>query len=625
MYRALLLFSFIVFLPAGLHAESFRDGQAAYAVYDVNGAERIYAEVAADPDASNADRSSARRELARIAWLVDGDRKGALDLLAGGLNADPSPCPAALLYARILNDGPVKSWPPALARLEKSCAELGTGVALQRFRFLAMAAQDADGANRIRGARAALVELARLPASDRASTLGARLQLTLGLLAEDAGSALAGWRNYFWLNGDHAAPQAFETTDNAVIAAFNEGLRAHSPNPRPLASLLIRAGFDNEYRTYRARHSTSAMVSETAWQALDKYINFRAELAAAVLLHDRRYARSGAADEAEYEVHLASILAKHAAQIGSEAADPQAVLHDAFGLWGTAPGKSNGVSGIHLGHTVIDERLTVKQDGRTGVVRLLVVDNMLHNSFGAWLMDGESAPGGWAVDGATIVQVRPRYLMLIDGFARLAQPGPARERAEEEAEALRASDRLTAARTPLAFLPGVRTRLRLRGIDTLASMVRGDASAGQDFERIFRRAYWDALVASSIVAHEGRHVLDQASLVQACALSNPELEYRAKLSEIRFAPVPRLALSSIYSPLFGGESGHGIANKRLASALSDWIASHTAEVRNHDSSLTPLEQLDLLTDAQLVGIATSLEPDDGPCNETVAVKVDLPR
>jgi hypothetical protein len=620
MYRALLLLLLIFLLPAGLHAESFRDGHAAYAIYDVNAAERIYSVVAADPDASSADRASARRELARIAWLIDGDRERALDLVARGLTVDPLPCEAALLYARILNDGLARSWPPALTRVEQQCSALGTGIALQRIRFLMLAARDADSRKRISGARAALAELAHLPASERNSALGARMQLSLGLLAEDASSALAGWRNYFWLVGERAAPQAFGMTDEAVIAAFYDGLREPSSHPKPLAALLIRAGFAEEYRAYRDRQPASAVVSDTDWHKLDRYIDLRTELAAAVLLHDRRFARSGPTEEVAYEAQLTAILAKHAAQIDPKGTDPRAVLHSAFGLWGTEPGKSNGVSGIHLGHTVIDERLNVQQDGRAGAVRLIVVDNMLHNSFGAWLMDGESAPGGWAVDGATIVQVRPRYLMLIDGYARLAQPGPARERADAEAKALRASDRLTAAKTPLSFLPGVRARLRLRGIDTLATMVRAEALPGQDFEGEFRRAYWDALVASSIVAHEGRHVLDQASYAGACELSNAELEYRAKLSEIRFATVPMLALSSIYSPLFSGESGHGIANRRLASDLAAWIAGHSSEVVNYDFNLAPLEQLDQLTDQQLVDIAKSLEPPDGPCDRRGAME-----
>jgi hypothetical protein len=270
------------------------------------------------------------------------------------------------------------------------------------------------------------------------------------------------------------------------------------------------------------------------------------------------------------------------------------------------PGKSNGVSGVHLGHVVVDDRQKVSQDGRAGEIRFVAIDNMIHNSFSAWLMDGASAPGGWAAD-ATIVQVRPRYLMAIDGFARMAQPGRARTQALRDIEIQRATDRSIAAKTPVAYLPGVRSRLRLDAIDALAADVRRALGPRDSFEIAFRKAYFDASVASSITAHEGRHVLDQASYPEACALTNEELEYRAKLSEIRFAPRPRLAMASIYSPLFGGSSGHGIANRRLLGEYAAWIDANAAKIAGHDPALTALEQLDKLSDGQLVEIAAALD------------------
>lgn len=118
---------------------------------------------------------------------------------------------------------------------------------------------------------------------------------------------------------------------------------------------------------------------------------------------------------------------------------------------------------------------------------------------------------------------------------------------------------------------------------------------------------------SSIVAHEGRHVLDQISFPGECALANEELEYRAKLSEIRFAPLPRLALSSIYSSLFGGNSGQGIANARLLADYARWIEANPGSIKSYDPSLSPLEQLGRLEDEQLVEIASSLEPQPKAC------------
>jgi hypothetical protein len=373
----------------------------------------------------------------------------------------------------------------------------------------------------------------------------------------------------------------------------------------------MRAGFYEALKDFVATQPTDVRTNES-WSTIATYLAFRDTLGREILSHDRAYAR-GVKSEDAYERRLSAILRNTASALVPGTTDPRAVLRDRFGVWGTEPGKSNGVSGIHLGHVISDEQKRISQDGRDGQIRLIVLDNMIHNSFSAWLMDGESAPGGWAVDGSTIVQVRPRYLALIDEFASLALPGPALGRAKAEIARQGAVDHWIANMDPIAFLPAVKARLRLGAIQVLSNKVRSVARSEAEFQREFRKSYWAALIGSSILAHEGRHVLDQVTFQGACALSDDQLEYRAKLSEIRFAPLPRLAVSSIFSPLFGGSSGHGQANRRLFSEYARWIEANRGEIKGYDPSLTPLEQLDRLTDAQLVEVAASLEPITEDC------------
>lgn len=598
---------------ASASAATLQDAQAAYGIYDVNKAEALYRDVAADRQATSKDRAAANRELARIAWLVDGKRDAALSMLAQSLPNDPDPCRAAHLYARVRNDGPAPQAPDAaLTRLATSCLEAEPGVALEAIRSLQLRAERQAGSVQRATATEALRRLAGLPEGARYSAQGNKLRLALGILAGDADAALAGWRDYFWLEDGKAAPPAIEAAE--VEATFRHGLAGRPDAAAALrfATLLVRAGFYDDFRGYADRHGL-AKAGHADWKPFATYIELRETLAREILAHDRKYARAGATEEEAYEKRLTDILTRTAAQLGSTGGDPVEALHRTYGLWGTEPGKSNGVSGIHLGHTVVDERQKVAQDGRTGGIRFIALDNMVHNSFSAWLMDGASAPGGWAVDGVTIVQVRPRYLTIIDGFARTARPGLARTEALREIEAQRVTDRTIASATPIAFLPGVRSRLRLGGIDALAAQVRRSLEPDDSFEIAFKKAFYDASVASSITAHEGRHALDQATYKKACELTNPELEYRAKLSEIRFAPSSRLALSSIYGPLFGGSSGHGIANQRLMTDFAKWIEANRGQVKGYDPSLTPLEQLDKLSDAQFVEVATGLEPNDKGC------------
>ena len=594
---------------------TLRQAEAAYGLFDVPKAERLYTNVLSDPSATPIEAAMARRELARIAWLVDGDAERAEALLAQDLRAEPKLCPSVHLLARIRAEASTP-FPSRLANLAKACVEVEPGAALERVRQLTRMALAAPPERRARFLAGAVRELDALPAAARTSVLGNNLRLSLGVHQRDARTAIAGWRAYFWLEPGQSAPQALQGLGDAAVI-FRRGLdrMATGQDRDALLTLLMRAGFFDLVEQLRAEGYVA--TDPAVVRRLDAYARLRHELGSAILAHDRRFARAGVEpDEAGYERALSAILARAAETVAPGTTDVAATLYREFGLWGTKPGRSNGVSGIHLGHVVIDERQRVAQGAREGAIRLIAIDNMIHNSFSAWLMDGRSATGGWAVDGATIVQVRPRYLQLIDGYARLAQGGVARREADAEAAALAADDRELARAERVAFLPGLRARLRLQGIDALAANVRTRAAA-TGFELTFRRAYWDAMIASSITAHEGRHVLDQASFPGACALPDAELEYRAKLSELRYAPVPRLALSSIYSPLFGGTSGHGVANRRLAAALVDWVEANSAQLPGYDPARTALEQLDLLTDEQLVAIASALEP-DGPACPTVS-------
>jgi hypothetical protein len=609
MNRSLLLVAAALLTAAPVAAATIEDARAAYGLFDVNRAETLFREVAADPKATLKDRAAATRELARIAWLVDADAKKAAGLLASSLPTDPDPCPAAQLRMRILNElSPTAPLPVDAAALADRCVVTDPGVALEGVRRLQLAAMHRP-ADRVALAKDGLAALAALPEDARLSTQGTALQLALGLLADDGAAALAGWRDWFWLKAGEGAPSAIGLKPMRAAAIFANGA-VPAPDPAAaldLAELLVRAGFHADARAYAARHGL-ARAGGPRWQRLAVYFSFRDAIDREILTHDRRYARKGAADEDAYEKRLSALVEAAAKRI-DPAGKPIEVLTRAFGLFGTEPGTTNGVAGIHLGHVIVDERQRAAQDGREGDIRFILLDNMVHNSFSAWLQDGSGQPGGWAVDGATIVQVRQPYRTSIDTWTRATSPGPARDKLLTEIEAQRSTDHAIAAAagTEAAFLPGVRNRLRLAGLDRLAAQVRRDLKPGEDFAGAFRSIYWDTMVASSITAHEGRHVLDQASYTGACTLDNPELEYRAKLSEIRFARSPLLSFASIFGPLLGGTSGHGVANKRLIEEIVAWMSRNRGDIAGYDPAQTALEQLDKLSDAQLIAVTTGLD------------------
>ncbi|WP_129790898.1 hypothetical protein [Sphingosinicella sp. CPCC 101087] len=610
LHALLILFSAATAAPLRAQPAPVEQAAAAYGVLDVNRAEALYREAVASAATPPRERGIARRELARIAWLVDGDAGRALDLLGTSTPQDPDPCPAAYLYARILNDDqaarPAPSW---MDTLEARCLAIEPGVATERVKSLVRAAMALPATERREAVAQAATAWNTLPADVQSGPEGSRLLLSLGLVSRDPDRALQGWRQYLGLAGEQSLPQALRSGEADGGRIFRQGLAqdASTDAKLELAFLLMRAGFEDDLRQLVADHHLDRPADDPRRRTIRAYLTLVAALAAEISAHDRRFARQGAADEEGYETRLQDLLRQSVAAVGERTDDLWPQLRTHFNLHG-ALGKSNGVSSLHLGHAVVDKRMPIEQGTRRGSIRFIAIDNMIHNGFSSWLADGASGAGGWAVDGTTIVQVRPRYLVSVETALGLARDGEARDRFVREMEIKRLGDRAIAQANPISFLPGVRDRLRLEGIDEIAARIGSTVGDGPGFAPAFRRAYSEAVFGSSILAHEGRHALDQLQFTGENALSNEELEYRAKLSEIAYAASPTLALSSIYSPLFGGSSGHGIANRRLAGELAAWIEAHAQAVEGHDPRLSPLEQLDRLSNDQLRAIVRSLDP-----------------
>jgi hypothetical protein len=139
----------------------------------------------------------------------------------------------------------------------------------------------------------------------------------------------------------------------------------------------------------------------------------------------------------------------------------------------------------------------------------------------------------------------------------------------------------------------------------VADSLRARGLAGAGLRRAFVAAYDQAAVRSDIFAHEGRHAIDHRLHL---VLTAAELEYRAKLSEIAFAPVPRMALAAIFQPSAGDPTPHGQANTRALRGLDAWMRAHVHEIRGIDPSRPLLPQAPLLSDDQIRAAFRSLDP-----------------
>jgi len=266
-------------------------------------------------------------------------------------------------------------------------------------------------------------------------------------------------------------------------------------------------------------------------------------------------------------------------------------------------GIAGGYYDLHMGHVVAAETRTITQYGHRAKVTFLVIDGMVTNGLQSWAWDEAGGHGGWQ-RADTVVQVRP--IFVEHALALWISGDSTRAAREVRSIALdSAMDSRLAAQDSIAYLPSVAARLRRDGRRALVDSLRRAGIPDSALEPTFIRVVSDLFRESSIIAHEGRHAIDDGARPK---LSTEEREFRAKLSEVAFAARPKLVMSSIIHPNIGDATPHGQANARVMLGLLRWMRAQAREIPGLDVSRPLLPQLPLLTDAQLRAAFRSMDP-----------------
>ena len=248
-------------------------------------------------------------------------------------------------------------------------------------------------------------------------------------------------------------------------------------------------------------------------------------------------------------------------------------------------GRTGGVEDMHYGHAILDQTYDIEQYGNKAQVHFIAIDGMVSIGYMNWQTDGGGGSGGWN-SSEGIYQIRPMYA---DGpIGDWLEVSDAEVRAAKEKEAEDTRD--APARIGL--------RMQMEADDRLLSELHqkrgltGDALRLAFIDRVRHDVF-----ASSILAHEGRHAIDARFAIRSSAT----LEYRAKLSEVAFAPDPRRAVTSGIFVQLDASSPHGQANQQIFEGLTKWMREHTP-------ALAGLPQFDKLTDEQIRQAFRSLDP-----------------
>jgi hypothetical protein len=317
----------------------------------------------------------------------------------------------------------------------------------------------------------------------------------------------------------------------------------------------------------------------------------------------------GHADVAAYRAKLDSLgirLWPHLEWSGSEPAyDLRALELDAerrFDLVANM-GNTGSVVDLHAGHRISTESRDVVQYGKRAHLTFSVLDGMISDGYQTWAWDGRAAHGGWA-SATEIIQVRDGYAEgPLKAWHALTDPAIIARNAKTLARDS-AADIARARTKEIAYFASVDERLRRDVRAALLDSLRGGGLTGRELELAFVRTYGDDVDESSIFVHEGRHAIDKILKIADSSAKN--LEYQAKLSELAFAPLPKLALAGILGANTGDDTPHGIADARLMRELLAWMRHHGF---SEGASELPLPlQIPKLTDAQIRAVSRSLDP-----------------
>jgi hypothetical protein len=440
-----------------------------------------------------------------------------------------------------------------------------------------------------------------------------RQLLRLALMVGDGPLALFAWQSYYLLGtGD---------TTRGPLASPRRALARLLPSWRPaeetaeqraaLVKALARSGMFPEVLLVSSLPLRSPAPFDAETRADVQYARFLLELEERTDEYYRGVAIGRIEPTGAYDTLYESIARAFWPKLEWPAPPPpfsvdtfNAELARRFGAHMTL-GNTAGYSDLHFGHRVVDDERSIVQHGERADFRYISLDGMASNGFQTWAWDGASMHGGWSTGTHLVVQVRPSYAQTPLRMWREASDSA--EQLDERRRILidSAADWERAARNPTAYLPGLALRLHRDGREALLRSLTARGLSGTLLRETFVTTFANALAESAIFAHEGRHAIDARLIPGEDAA---EKEFRAKLSEVVFAPVTRLALGAIVSPNSGDATPHGKANARVLTGVLAWMRTHAAEITGLNRTLPLQPQFTLLTDEQIKAAFLSLDP-----------------
>ncbi len=457
------------------------------------------------------------------------------------------------------------------------------------------------GAERIAEAvvRKALARIRQLPPEEDGSFRTCRLALLLALYLGDGPAALEVWSGFFWVpvsggaNGFLAGP----ARDLSSILPAWTGENGSGEDAERISAALADSRLFPEAAVVALRLRPAG--DEALPRRIREIVEYARFCRRLVEVTEEFYRRTalGVADISLYgalEEGARPLWATLTWPNGARQLDVDA-LADEISIRFGAETRSAPSWGFALAHRLHEESREVVQYGQKVSVRFVLADVLTSTGYLPWLLDFPNAIGGWMYNGK-IIQIRSDR--AAQAWKELMDPEES-ARFESSLAGATAENEARARTQPTAFFNSPRDRLSRRAAEGILSSLRAKAVPEKDL-RVRFLAEFRRLVDDCTFAHEARHAID------AGAYRYEEKEFRARLSEVAFAPAPGLCLASSFYPDTGEE--HARASQRIMQGLLEWMKANRAGIRGLDLDKPLLPQFHLLSDEQIRSAYASLDP-----------------
>lgn len=442
--------------------------------------------------------------------------------------------------------------------------------------------------------------LSKVLETDAGLPTPSKLILGIALLNNDGDNVIKGWQSYFQIQNIQQAYPYLKTSVKKLnqVCENWSGNELSIANQEMLINALSSSRFYEFIPAYVYKNHDGSRYNQKTKDAI-AYSQFLKK----VEKKTNEYYRLIAIEQENESAYIEWLNNKRkqlwnklsfAKQKEYKEDDFSSEIEKHFGARGFTGGTGN-YSGyvLALGHIVNQEKAKVEQYGYKPEFTYTQIDMMVSNGFSSWFWE-HKAIGGWATDNE-IIRVREVYLSgPIDAWKTVTDSVERRKTEKTINEFLGNSSE-----NQLEEAKGLAAKLRLDAINDLYDDLAAKELSGKDLKLAFLSKYEQFRTEASMLAHEGRHSIDRKYMPEEFENWSTEIrEFRGKLSQIIFAPEPRLELPRMITSITG-DNGHIKANKKIVDVAIEWIKENKEDISGYSDNKSAFSQLYLLTNDQL--------------------------